>query len=194
MFINSNKMVKRFIIQKILILIIISLFITSNCEAELIKLSSTEDCKTPFECYLKAVETLKTDRAEMRRQIDSLSNQYKEDLQNYENKLKETTVKYEELLNNSKAECNNQINILNQNLQNLQNNINQRVTDVYNSIPRNLALTGTHQGGSYSGCPAGYIAVSCSCGSGCGSWDIQNGNTCHCSCGEWTSAFCLKLQ
>ncbi|XP_061405029.1 EMI domain-containing protein 1-like isoform X1 [Lethenteron reissneri] len=49
--------------------------------------------------------------------------------------------------------------------------------------------------GATASCPTGHIAVSCSCGSACGSWDIPNDSTCHCQCGgiDWTSARCCQL-
>ncbi|XP_044129551.1 uncharacterized protein LOC122922861 isoform X2 [Bufo gargarizans] len=41
----------------------------------------------------------------------------------------------------------------------------------------------------------GYMAASCSCGMGCGSWDIQGTNKCHCQCGnmDWTTAVCCRI-
>ncbi|CAM9645222.1 uncharacterized protein LOC144940909 [Lampetra fluviatilis] len=49
--------------------------------------------------------------------------------------------------------------------------------------------------GATTSCPTGHIAVSCSCGSACGSWDIPNDSTCHCQCRgiDWTSARCCQL-
>ncbi|KAE8637007.1 hypothetical protein XENTR_v10003263 [Xenopus tropicalis] len=50
--------------------------------------------------------------------------------------------------------------------------------------------------GAYATCPAGTMVVSCACGMGCGSWDIQSKSTCHCQCGnmDWTTARCCKVQ
>jgi len=179
------------------ILIILSLFIFIKSDNEIYRLKSSlteENCQTPFECYLKAVEILKSDRAEMRRQMDFLNDQYLKNMQEFEKRLIETTAKYEDMLNQSKINCNEQIKNLNQNFQNFQTLVDQRINQVNNSIPHHLGLTGTHSPGLFSSCPVGYTAISCSCGSGCGSWEIQNEKTCHCGCGEWTSAFCLKLD
>eukprot|EP00746_Dinoflagellata_sp_MGD_P157321 gnl/MRDRNA2_/MRDRNA2_86180_c0_seq5.p1 gnl/MRDRNA2_/MRDRNA2_86180_c0~~gnl/MRDRNA2_/MRDRNA2_86180_c0_seq5.p1 ORF type:complete len:913 (+),score=108.41 gnl/MRDRNA2_/MRDRNA2_86180_c0_seq5:118-2856(+) len=46
------------------------------------------------------------------------------------------------------------------------------------------------QMGSEIFCPTNSIATACSCGSGCGSWDIVGTDKCHCGCGEWTAALC----
>ncbi|KAK7821259.1 hypothetical protein U0070_000205 [Myodes glareolus] len=42
---------------------------------------------------------------------------------------------------------------------------------------------------------AGMAVTGCACGYGCGSWDVQNGNTCHCQCAgmDWTTARCCRL-
>ncbi|XP_018123336.1 resistin-like beta [Xenopus laevis] len=50
--------------------------------------------------------------------------------------------------------------------------------------------------GSLASCPADTTVVSCACGMGCGSWDIQSKTTCHCQCAnmDWTSARCCKIQ
>ncbi|XP_068128850.1 resistin-like beta [Hyperolius riggenbachi] len=51
------------------------------------------------------------------------------------------------------------------------------------------------QSGAYAACPSGYTLTGCSCGMACGSWDVQNNNTCHCRCAniDWTSARCCKF-
>ncbi|KAG8550202.1 hypothetical protein GDO81_027655 [Engystomops pustulosus] len=49
---------------------------------------------------------------------------------------------------------------------------------------------------AYSNCPEGYTATGCSCGSACGSWDIQSSNVCHCQCAnmDWTAARCCRMK
>ncbi|XP_040191688.1 resistin-like [Rana temporaria] len=58
-----------------------------------------------------------------------------------------------------------------------------------------IVCTSVFQRGAYAACPADYIPTGCSCGSACGSWDIQSEKTCHCQCGgiDWTSARCCKI-
>ncbi|XP_077330730.1 resistin-like gamma [Lithobates pipiens] len=58
-----------------------------------------------------------------------------------------------------------------------------------------IVCTSVSQGGAHASCPAGYIPTGCSCGSACGSWDIQSEKTCHCQCKkiDWTSARCCKI-
>jgi ACT domain-containing protein len=62
-----------------------------------------DDFKTNFECYLKAIEILKIDRADMQRQIDYLNQQNTKNLQEMEIKLNETSAQYQALItiNNS---------------------------------------------------------------------------------------------
>ncbi|XP_041426771.1 resistin-like [Xenopus laevis] len=50
--------------------------------------------------------------------------------------------------------------------------------------------------GASASCPADTTVVSCACGMGCGSWDIQSKTTCHCQCSnmDWTNARCCKIQ
>nr|XP_032826398.1 collagen alpha-1(I) chain-like isoform X2 [Petromyzon marinus] len=58
-----------------------------------------------------------------------------------------------------------------------------------------ISCTNVSSRGDTTSCPTGHIAVSCACGSACGSWDIPNDSTCHCQCRgiDWTSARCCKL-
>ncbi|XP_040270677.1 trihydrophobin-like [Bufo bufo] len=44
-------------------------------------------------------------------------------------------------------------------------------------------------------CDAGYTAMSCSCGSGCGSYNFKGSDVCFCQCKniDWTSARCCKM-
>ncbi|XP_069858491.1 resistin-like [Dipodomys merriami] len=50
--------------------------------------------------------------------------------------------------------------------------------------------------GNLASCPAGHVVTGCSCGMGCGSWDVRAGNTCHCQCAgmDWTGARCCHLR
>ncbi|XP_075132058.1 resistin-like [Leptodactylus fuscus] len=59
-----------------------------------------------------------------------------------------------------------------------------------------LECTSVTDRSSYASCPSGYTTVSCSCGMGCGSWDIQTPNKCHCQCGgmDWTTATCCRIS
>ncbi|XP_074089926.1 resistin-like beta [Macrotis lagotis] len=59
---------------------------------------------------------------------------------------------------------------------------------------RPLSCTNVKSHGTLATCPEGFVATSCSCGYGCGSWDIQGSNTCHCQCAgmDWTSARCCN--
>ncbi|KAL1788035.1 resistin-like beta [Sigmodon hispidus] len=61
--------------------------------------------------------------------------------------------------------------------------------------PKKLRCTSVKASGRWAACPAGSAVTGCACGYGCGSWDIQNGNTCHCQCAimDWTTARCCKL-
>ncbi len=77
------------------------------------------------------------------------------------------------LLNQWKIDSTKQTNNINQSYKNFKNSINT-------SIPKSLKIKSMYRLGSYSDCPVDYIPVSCSCGSRCGSWDIQNDKTCHC--------------
>ncbi|XP_031198338.1 resistin [Mastomys coucha] len=50
--------------------------------------------------------------------------------------------------------------------------------------------------GKLASCPEDSAVTSCSCGSGCGSWDVREGTMCHCQCAsiDWTAARCCGLQ
>uniref|UniRef100_A0A8C5QHU7 Resistin n=1 Tax=Leptobrachium leishanense TaxID=445787 RepID=A0A8C5QHU7_9ANUR len=75
-----------------------------------------------------------------------------------------------------------------------------------NSLMRSMAETvlanarvecsDSHQKGNIASCPEGTTPVSCSCGMGCGSWDIRSDTTCHCQCAgmDWTTARCCKVS
>ncbi|XP_013207356.1 resistin-like beta [Microtus ochrogaster] len=60
---------------------------------------------------------------------------------------------------------------------------------------KSLSCTSVNARGKLASCPAGMAVTGCACGYGCGSWDIQNGNTCHCQCAgmDWTTARCCQL-
>uniref|UniRef100_A0A8C8TJ07 Resistin like beta n=1 Tax=Peromyscus maniculatus bairdii TaxID=230844 RepID=A0A8C8TJ07_PERMB len=57
-----------------------------------------------------------------------------------------------------------------------------------------LFCTRVKNPGRWSSCPPGMTVTGCSCGSGCESWEIQNGNTCHCQCSamDWTIGRCCR--
>ncbi|XP_053556360.1 resistin-like beta [Bombina bombina] len=59
-----------------------------------------------------------------------------------------------------------------------------------------IVCSDTNARGAYASCPGGTVPVSCACGMGCGSWDIQASSTCHCQCGnmDWTTARCCNLS
>ncbi|KAM3846945.1 resistin [Vipera latastei] len=50
--------------------------------------------------------------------------------------------------------------------------------------------------GAFAACPSGFLPTACSCGMGCGSWDIRQNSVCHCQCAgiDWTSARCCKIS
>ncbi|KAM6216741.1 resistin [Rhynchocyon petersi] len=50
--------------------------------------------------------------------------------------------------------------------------------------------------GALATCPAGFVVSACTCGSGCGSWDVRAETTCHCQCArmDWTGARCCSLK
>ncbi|XP_039626319.1 resistin-like [Polypterus senegalus] len=58
-----------------------------------------------------------------------------------------------------------------------------------------LQCTNVKATGSYANCPSDLTPMSCACGNACGSWDIQNEQTCHCQCAnqDWSSARCCKI-
>nr|XP_004664029.1 resistin-like beta [Jaculus jaculus] len=62
-------------------------------------------------------------------------------------------------------------------------------------VKKNIACISVKNSGSLASCPAGMVVTGCACGYGCGSWDVQNGNTCHCQCSgmDWTTARCCHL-
>ncbi|KAL1788774.1 hypothetical protein HispidOSU_023651 [Sigmodon hispidus] len=62
-------------------------------------------------------------------------------------------------------------------------------------VTKTFTCTSVHASGRLASCPAGTVVTGCACGYGCGSWDIQNGNTCHCQCSvmDWATARCCQL-
>jgi hypothetical protein len=141
----------------------------------------SKDCDTPVDCYTKSIALLQQDRAEMRRQLDE-----------YQKKLQESEQKYENLLNQAKSDfeakyqtCQNNLNAVTQQLTN-------SINEVRSAIPHQILYASSHTAGRVADCPNGFNAVSCSCGSGCGSWSLS-GPRCNCQCGEWASAVCIRL-
>uniref|UniRef100_A0A8C8UJC9 Resistin-like beta n=1 Tax=Peromyscus maniculatus bairdii TaxID=230844 RepID=A0A8C8UJC9_PERMB len=73
--------------------------------------------------------------------------------------------------------------------------LEKKIKKLLNSLcpakPRSTYSKGFYVSHDY----AGMAVTGCACGYGCGSWDIQNGNTCHCQCSvlDWTTARCCKL-
>ncbi|XP_075798863.1 resistin-like beta [Microtus pennsylvanicus] len=61
--------------------------------------------------------------------------------------------------------------------------------------PKKLSCMSVSASGRWASCPAGMAVTGCACGYGCGSWDVQNGITCHCQCAgmDWTAARCCQL-
>ncbi|XP_040191698.1 resistin-like [Rana temporaria] len=57
-----------------------------------------------------------------------------------------------------------------------------------------LECTSVSSPGSEVACPSGYAVSGCSCGMGCGSWDIREKSRCHCQCDkmDWTTAVCCR--
>ncbi|XP_052014576.1 resistin-like beta [Apodemus sylvaticus] len=60
---------------------------------------------------------------------------------------------------------------------------------------KTIYCTSVTTSGRLASCPAGTVVTGCACGYGCGSWDIQNENTCHCQCSvmDWATARCCKI-
>ncbi|XP_029440687.1 resistin [Rhinatrema bivittatum] len=58
-----------------------------------------------------------------------------------------------------------------------------------------LTCTDVVTKGALAVCPEDHTPISCSCGMGCGSWDVRNQQQCHCQCSgiDWTSARCCKI-
>ncbi|KAM7322031.1 hypothetical protein ACRRTK_018872 [Alexandromys fortis] len=80
--------------------------------------------------------------------------------------------------------------------------VNKKIPEALNilrasSLPetKKLSCTSVKASGSWASCPAGMAVTGCACGIGCGSWDVQNGITCHCQCAgmDWTAARCCRL-
>ena len=141
------------------------------------------DCGTPVECYVKAIAILKSDREEMIRKIDSM-----------QQKLDDTYKKYEELLSQTKLECENKYHNSLTFTKDVNANLNGKIEQVVNSIPHEMQCYSATLGGRISPCKNGYRPVSCSCGSGSGTWDIDhNGRYCKCQSGEWATSICCKI-
>ncbi|XP_028611431.1 resistin-like gamma [Grammomys surdaster] len=64
------------------------------------------------------------------------------------------------------------------------------------TVTKTLSCTSIKASGRLASCPSGMAVTGCACGYACGSWDIQNGNTCHCQCSvmDWATARCCQLS
>ncbi|XP_040191697.1 resistin-like isoform X2 [Rana temporaria] len=75
-------------------------------------------------------------------------------------------------------------------------NLDKAVKSSINQYCQNTPLDCTYvrSQGSESTCPSGYAPTGCSCGMGCGSWDIKEKSRCHCQCDkmDWTAAVCCR--
>ncbi|XP_057621905.1 resistin-like beta [Chionomys nivalis] len=74
--------------------------------------------------------------------------------------------------------------------------VNKKIQEALNSRkPKKLSCISVQTSGRWASCPAGMAVTGCACGNGCGSWDVQNGITCHCQCAgmDWTTARCCQL-
>ncbi|XP_007522236.1 resistin-like beta [Erinaceus europaeus] len=83
----------------------------------------------------------------------------------------------------------------------LESVVDKKVMEILNNLEinsspkREMSCTSVTNSGKLSTCPAGTVVTGCACGYGCGSWDVQSGNTCHCQCSgmDWTTARCCRL-
>ncbi|CAK6441625.1 unnamed protein product [Pipistrellus nathusii] len=79
--------------------------------------------------------------------------------------------------------------------------VNERIKEALQSLECNppasasISCISVTNSGKLSSCPAGTSVTGCSCGYGCGSWDIRKETTCHCQCSvvDWTTARCCRL-
>ncbi|XP_075131627.1 resistin-like [Leptodactylus fuscus] len=75
--------------------------------------------------------------------------------------------------------------------------VDQAIRSIVDEHTSNLVLECTYitDLSIYASCPSGFTAFSCSCGKGCGSWDIQTPNKCHCQCPDvdWALVSCCKI-
>ncbi|XP_031220570.1 resistin-like alpha [Mastomys coucha] len=64
------------------------------------------------------------------------------------------------------------------------------------TVKKTLSCTSVKSMNRWASCPAGMTATGCACGFACGSWEIQNENTCSCLCLliDWTTARCCQLS
>lgn len=150
---------------------------------------SNDECSTPVECFAKSIQLLDRARNEYQRateKIESITNE-KVNKATIELKQEIDKVKAESNQNiqSAKAEIQNQIQQQQNQLNDLNNGINQRINNINLNCYQARAAT----------CATGFKVVSCSCGGGCGSWDIQDNQTrCHCQCGDWTSVTCCLIN
>ncbi|XP_021065620.1 resistin-like alpha [Mus pahari] len=64
------------------------------------------------------------------------------------------------------------------------------------TVTKTLSCTSVKSMNRWASCPAGMTATGCACGYACGSWEIQNGDTCNCLCLliDWATARCCQLS
>jgi hypothetical protein len=122
-----------------------------------------------------------------------------------DNKINNANKDFLIQLDNSNKECNNKINNIKNEMFNEMNNMKNSYQNEFNSKQDQInnlnnrinsvkiSCYGTSNKGRYVSCNPGYTAVSCSCGSACGSWNIEGTGTCHCQCGEWAEVECCII-
>ncbi|XP_006895411.1 PREDICTED: resistin-like beta [Elephantulus edwardii] len=74
--------------------------------------------------------------------------------------------------------------------------VDEKINAALSKQTKKLTCTSIILSGKLASCPTGSAVTSCTCGYGCGSWVVQNGNTCHCQCNVvgWTAARCCHLS
>ncbi|KFO22966.1 resistin [Fukomys damarensis] len=76
--------------------------------------------------------------------------------------------------------------------------IKEQTSSLVLEAVKNLSLdcTSVTSRGDLATCPEGFAVTSCSCGWGCGSWDVRAQTTCHCQCVgmDWTAVCCCRVQ
>jgi hypothetical protein len=157
----------------ILYIYLVILVISTKCE---------EECATPAECYLKAIATLKQDREEMRRVIDSM-----------QTKLDEANRKYE-ILSSTLAENETRLKTIEMDsTKNKTNDLQVQELSTSSEAPE-LNCISVKSGSRVTPCYTGYTTVGCNCGSSCNNWEIDmSGKFCNCKCGDISTAICCKI-
>ncbi len=140
------------------------------------------------ECYNKAEENLFLAEKNYENALISINEMKNEMTKEIENLKKDFLIQLDNLKNEIKNSYQNELNSKQEQINNLNNRINSL------NVPNKLSCYSAKNNGSHAGCNPGYIAVSCSCGSGCGSYHIEaEETTCHCECGEWTRVECCLI-